>query len=123
MNTTPLIFPSFIVPNGKDCQRLFHGRGHCYEGLEHVCIDWYSPVVLITLYSEVEESWLTTMIDKIKSEIIDCSSIQVQHRYKRTAPVEVLWGQPIGKLVVQEHLQRIPTRKMTNFRSPRKKGY
>jgi 23S rRNA (cytosine1962-C5)-methyltransferase len=106
MNTTPLIFPSFSVPNGNDCQRLFHGRGHCYEGLEHVCIDWYSPVVLITLYSEVEESWLTTMIDKIKSEIVDCSSIQVQYRYKRAAPVEVLWGQSIGKLVVQEHLQK-----------------
>ena len=41
-----------------DCQRLFHGRGHGYENLSHVNVDWLSPVILITLYQAVDEDWL-----------------------------------------------------------------
>ncbi len=33
-----------------ESQRLFHGRGGCYPGLEFLSIDWYAPVILITWY-------------------------------------------------------------------------
>ena len=49
----------FITPTDyQESQRLFHGRGHAYPELEHVNVDWFEPVILITLYQEVDASWL-----------------------------------------------------------------
>ncbi len=91
--------------NSKDfseCQRLFHGRGHAYPNLSHVNVDWLSPVILITLYQAVDESWLHEQAIALKALISDCRSIQVQHRYLKFAPTQVLIGENITHTVVQE---------------------
>jgi 23S rRNA (cytosine1962-C5)-methyltransferase len=36
--------------SAQESRRLFHGRGGCYPGLDYLTIDWYAPVLLITLY-------------------------------------------------------------------------
>jgi len=95
--------PNFSTPISNDCARLFHGRGHCYPNLTHVCIDWYAPVVLITLYCEVSGDWLTQLCHKIQRQIQGCQSIQVQYRYQTKAPVECLWGDNIKSLVAEEN--------------------
>ncbi|MFQ3195563.1 MAG: 23S rRNA (cytosine1962-C5)-methyltransferase, partial [Colwellia sp.] len=86
-----------------DCQRLFHGRGHTYPELSHVNVDWFLPVVLITLYQEVDEAWLNEQVTAIKQLIPNCQSIQVQYRSRKFAPSEVLWGEDITELSAQEH--------------------
>jgi len=86
-----------------DCQRLFHGRGHAYQGLEHVNVDWFSPVVLITLYQEVDESWLAEQVVTIRTLLPECLSIQVQYRSRKFAPSALLWGEEITDLRTQEH--------------------
>lgn len=86
-----------------DCQRLFHGRGHAYPSLEHVNVDWFAPVVLITLYQEVDESWLHEQVSVLQKLLPECQSIQVQYRCRKFAPSEVLWGKEISTLSVQEH--------------------
>jgi 23S rRNA (cytosine1962-C5)-methyltransferase len=86
-----------------DCQRLFHGRGHAYPGLAHVNVDWFSPVVLITLYQEVEEAWLSEQVIVIQQLLPQCLSIQVQYRSRKFSPSEVLWGEEITALSAQEH--------------------
>lgn len=86
-----------------DCQRLFHGRGHTYPELSHVNVDWFLPVVLITLYQEVDEAWLNEQVTAIKQLISNCQSIQVQYRSRKFAPSEVLWGEDITDLSAQEH--------------------
>ena len=88
------------------CQRLFHGRGHAYPTLEHVNVDWLSPVILITLYQEVEKDWLSQQVSQLCALSVfegKCLSIQVQHRYKKYAPIEVMWGELIEHAVVEEH--------------------
>ncbi|TKB47280.1 SAM-dependent methyltransferase [Ferrimonas sediminicola] len=35
-------------------QRLFHGRGHCYPGLESLTLDLYPPVLLLTTFTTPE---------------------------------------------------------------------
>ncbi len=89
--------------NLTDCQRLFHGRGHAYQGLEHINLDWFSPVALITLYQEVEEAWLEKQVADIQKLLPQCESIQVQYRSRKFAPSEVLWGEAITELRAQEH--------------------
>lgn len=83
---------------GADACRLFHGRGHCYPGLEFVSVDWFSPVVLISLYKEPETQWLKQLVDEItqfaSDEVIE--NILLQHRYLKGAPSENLKGEIAG---------------------------
>lgn len=85
-----------------DCQRLFHGRGHAYPGLSHVNVDWLPPVVFITLYQAVETSWLVEQAQRLKNQIPQCTSVQVQHRYQSMAPTEVLLGETVTATQVSE---------------------
>lgn len=86
-----------------DCQRLFHGRGHAYENLSHVNVDWLTPVILITLYQAVDETWLLTQAKALKMLISECKSVQVQRRYETFSPTQVLLGEAIDKTVVTEN--------------------
>lgn len=85
-----------------EAQRLFHGRGHAHPGLEHVCIDWLPPVALITLYTKESRDELDVLTEHLVSLIPDCRSVQVQSRYERLGPVDVLFGESIERLVVEE---------------------
>ncbi|MBU2894145.1 class I SAM-dependent methyltransferase [Colwellia sp. D2M02] len=86
----------------SDTQRLFHGRGHSYPELTHVNVDWFNPVVLITLYSPVDEQWLLRQALALQALIPECQSVQVQRRYEKMAPMQVLLGESIEQTVVQE---------------------
>jgi len=86
-----------------DCQRLFHGRGHAYENLSHVNVDWLSPVILITLYQAVDEVWLLTQAQALQSLNSECRSVQVQRRYEKFAPTQVLLGEAVDNTVVTEN--------------------
>jgi len=91
-----------ISTDFTDAQRLFHGRGHAYPNLSHVNIDWLSPVILITLYQAVDREWLTEKAASLKTLIQECRSVQVQHRYEKFAPTELLLGEPISNTIVSE---------------------
>lgn len=86
----------------EQCQRLFHGRGHYYEGLEHINVDWLPPVIFITLYKEADVQWLLSQAQALQKLIPACSSVQVQHRYQKFAPTEVLLGENVSHTVVNE---------------------
>lgn len=88
-----------------NCQRIFHGRGHHYAGLSHVNVDWLAPVILITLYQAVEDDWLAEQVENILELAAfngKCESIQIQHRYLKYAPIDVVWGKEITRTVVEE---------------------
>ena len=87
----------------SECQRLFHGRGHAYDGLAHVNVDWLPPVVLITLYQEVEQDWLTTQAQWLYNKLTSCKSVQVQYRCRAKAPTELLLGEQKAHTQVSEH--------------------
>jgi 23S rRNA (cytosine1962-C5)-methyltransferase len=85
-----------------DSRRLFHGRGQCYSNLGFINVDWYHPVIIITLYQEVcQLDWqqLLTGLDGLV-ETIDC--LLVQRRYLRGAPIECVWGQLPEQAVAHE---------------------
>ena len=93
-------------PQTDDAQRLFHGRGHAYPGYEHVNIDWYQPLVLITLYREVDEEWLQQLVDEISTQMPQAQHIVAQQRYLRDGPFVWLKGEPVEKLVLSEQGQK-----------------
>ncbi len=86
----------------SDAQRLFHGRGHAYPELTHVNVDWLEPVVLITLYQAVDDTWLNEQALALQALIPACQSVQVQRRFEKMAPTEVILGKEISHTVVSE---------------------
>ena len=79
---------------GDDAQRLFHGRGHCFDDLSHVNIDYFPPAVMITLYQSVTQEWLSALVDAIQGCYPgQAETVLVQHRDRPGAPVAILCGE------------------------------
>lgn len=96
-------FNSLAGEGINECQRLFHGRGHCYEGMEHISVDWLAPVILITLYKEESGEALLPLAEAMIERISQCRSVQVQYRCRAGAPMEVLSGEEITEAIVTEN--------------------
>lgn len=44
-----------------DARRVFHGRGGLYPGCEHLALDWFAPVWLLTSFEPVSEEDLAVL--------------------------------------------------------------
>ena len=57
-------------PNtASDVCRVFHGRGGVFSGCEHITLDWFPPVFLLTSYNQE----LTTLeLAEIQTEVENC---------------------------------------------------
>ena len=85
-----------------DACRLFHGRGHCYPGLSYINVDWFSPILLITLYQQPEDSEWQALVEQLESNRGGIDTALVQRRYQKGAPIEVLWGEFPSSAFAQE---------------------
>lgn len=85
-------------------QRLFHGRGKCYPGLEWCCIDYFHPSLVVTLFREISsdlQDKLTTLIvdyvqrvnASISAESDAITSVIAQNRAHPGAPFTSWWGE------------------------------
>ncbi|MGK0291417.1 MAG: 23S rRNA (cytosine1962-C5)-methyltransferase [bacterium] len=74
-----------------DTTRVFHGRGHTYEGLSYINVDFFSPVLLFTLYEEPSQNFESVVEECKKFEQVSC--ILLQRRYLKHAPSEVVYGE------------------------------
>lgn len=69
------------ILEARHIQRLFHGRGQTFPGLEQITVDWYPPAIFICLFRPVEEAWLESLVDALWRQKADgVKSIVVQHR-------------------------------------------
>lgn len=78
---------------GTDSRRLFHGRGHCFEGFEHLVIDWFSPVAVVRLYKAVEQAWLDQLLEGIR-QFTQIEALVFQQRARGQEAINrVVWGE------------------------------
>jgi 23S rRNA (cytosine1962-C5)-methyltransferase len=84
--------------------RLFHGRGYLHDGLEHVNIEWYPPVLQLILYKPVSDELLDAMAVQITAadHLKQIRSIIVQQRFLQHSPSRCLYGTASDRLEVQE---------------------
>jgi 23S rRNA (cytosine1962-C5)-methyltransferase len=87
----------------QQAQRLFHGRGHAYQDLHHITIDWLPPVILITLFAPATNAEITDLADYLQQQIPECTSIQLQHRYQLAGPIDTIRGESIQQLTILEN--------------------
>ena len=84
-------------------QRLFHGRGHAFQGLHHSTVDWLPPVILITLFAPEADDIIHTLAAKLLLLLPNCKSIQLQHRYELNGPITIIYGEKIPQLIIEEN--------------------
>ena len=92
----------FFAEARPEARRIFHGRGQCYPGLEHLCIDWYAPLVLITAWQPLAD------VKGLVAHILDSDphgqvqTIMLQQRYLQGAPALCLAGSTPDTIIVRE---------------------
>ena len=77
-----------------DSHRVFHGRGKVWSGLDFVTVDFFDPVLLVTLFHQPPDNWLTDFSRQLIANV-SVSRIQaviVQHRYAQGDPSELIYG-------------------------------
>lgn len=84
------------MARATDAQRLFHGRGCLFPGCEHLALDAYPPVFLLTAFAPVSEAELA-VVERALTE-----------RWTHIAP-----GEPLNWVVQTRAGQRTETRLMT----------
>lgn len=58
-----------------DATRIFHGRGGCFPGCEHLTLDWFPPVWLLTSHNiELSQDEIASIQDATRSPHADASS-------------------------------------------------
>ncbi len=91
------------LPQAEESRRLFHGRGHCFPGLEDLVIDYYPPVVLVILYRERPQDWLRELTDLLLSMLpVAPQGILLQERFRQGAPSRLLQGELPDEVEAQE---------------------
>ncbi|BDM64737.1 S-adenosylmethionine-dependent methyltransferase [Shewanella sp. NFH-SH190041] len=51
------------LPQG--CGRIFHGRGGRFPGAEHLCLDWFEPVLLLTSFKQLSDAELAPLLQAV----------------------------------------------------------
>lgn len=91
-----------------DARRLFHGRGRRYPALEHVTVDQFPPLVLLTLFRTVDEDLLAALvaglIERLAPRGMTCLAIQRRRGAtgEAAAQLETVYGELPETLVARE---------------------
>lgn len=81
------------LPQHREARRLFHGRGHCFPGLEDLVIDLYPPVVMVALYKPRPLDWLDDLVALLDATLPSPAEvILLQERFLADGPSRLLRG-------------------------------
>ncbi|MCS6120277.1 SAM-dependent methyltransferase [Shewanella baltica] len=93
---------------GDDAVRLFHGRGGHYAGCEHLCLDWFTPVLLLTSFTPLADDDLATCQQAIAERwqaIRPDSQLNLVYQYRSAGETftQVLQGEVPEPHIVSEN--------------------
>ncbi|MCG8415555.1 MAG: class I SAM-dependent methyltransferase [Pseudomonadales bacterium] len=92
----------FFCSMQSEARRVVHGRGRRYPGLEHLNVDWYPPVLLISAYGPVNElDWLVESAINADDHN-QIKGVMVQRRDQPGSPSDIVHGQSAESFVVRE---------------------
>ena len=101
------IIRSNLPDDACDASRLFHGRGQTFPGLEAVTLDWYPPLLVLTLYAPFNDEWL----NELKTGLISLfgtrlGCLVVQSRRIKPEPARILHGSLPEHCIAEENTLR-----------------
>ena len=77
---------------GGEARRLVYGRGGSYAGFDYVNIDYFKPVVLVSLYQSCSSAWIDALAGEIRRRLPGIEGIGVQTRQGAKVDFKVVWG-------------------------------
>ncbi|GIU50289.1 class I SAM-dependent methyltransferase [Shewanella algidipiscicola] len=85
------------VTLGDDAERLFHGRGGMFAGCEHLCLDWFPPVLLLTSFKAIDEDEINVLTTAITQRWLQLKgqeplNLVFQHRCGGQTETQLLQG-------------------------------
>ena len=91
-----------------ESRRVFHGRGRCWDGLEHLTVDWLEGVLLVSLFREpdsVELQGLKEMLGSLSGspQWPDGANLLLQYRYQPDSHTEALRGEVPAEWLISEN--------------------
>lgn len=93
-----------------ETRRLFHGRGRCWDGLEHVTVDWLQGIVLVSLFRAPADTELdalrrgmSALTQSAEWQASGAHSLLLQHRYLPDSHMEQLLGVPVSEWLISEN--------------------
>ncbi|HKJ05427.1 MAG TPA: class I SAM-dependent methyltransferase [Geopsychrobacteraceae bacterium] len=89
-------------PENGESRRLFHGRGHCFEGYDDLVIDYFHPVIMVILYRQRAEDWLQGLCRLLENELPGHQAIYLQERFRAGSPGRLLSGSLPGFVDAEE---------------------
>lgn len=98
---------------GSDAVRLFHGRGHAFEGYEDVTVDVFPPYVLVGSFGD-DDAGALRLADRLREALPGVAGIAVQLRAGRRTQVEVPHGRVPDRIVTSEDGLRFIVRPLRN---------
>ncbi|HCH24285.1 MAG TPA: methyltransferase [Oceanospirillaceae bacterium] len=99
------IQPKLVDLPSTQARRLLHGRGACFAGWQHLSIDFYAGVVLLTWFAEPtsEQALQDALLAAFNQQAVTLlTGMASQHRHIKPATTHVLWGEVPDKLVATE---------------------
>ncbi|MGO3343815.1 MAG: class I SAM-dependent methyltransferase [Marinomonas sp.] len=94
----------------QETRRLFHGRGRCFEGLEHITVDWLQGQVLVSIFKEPSEEFLLALQQALIKwpasmawKASKSTSLLLQHRYLNHHQIECIWGDHQPQQIIIEN--------------------
>lgn len=74
-----------------DAQRLFHGRGQCFEGYQDLTVDVFGDQVLISQFRNTDDD-LQPLFDALREMLPNAQGLTLQRRQGRRTNSDVVWG-------------------------------
>ncbi len=90
-----------MASTGDECARLFHGRGHCYPGFEHLTVDYFPPYLLVSVFRNNTVA-IAPLVADLHAQLPRVEGVSVQRRDGRRTTTEVLLGTVPEEVVVRE---------------------
>jgi 23S rRNA (cytosine1962-C5)-methyltransferase len=98
-----------LDPAPEETRRLFHGRGRCWPGLEHITVDWLQGVLLVALFRAPEAAQLDALKQLLRAlgqtpawQSSQAQSLLLQHRDLPDSPTEALLGELPAEWLIRE---------------------
>lgn len=99
-----------LDPAPEETRRLFHGRGRCWPGLEHITVDWLQGMLLVALFRAPEAAQLDALKQLLRAlgqtpawQSSQAQSLLLQHRYLPDSPTEALLGELPAEWLIREN--------------------
>lgn len=99
--------PHLMLPS--DSGRIFHGRGGYYIGAEHLCLDWFKPVLLLTSFIKLEQDKLAKLVTAIEAfyychqEPSSPFNLVFQYRHGGQTFTDIIKGQVPENHIIEEN--------------------